>query len=63
MSKDLAAIVFGEKYELPKERTAIKVDPKIYDAYIGEYELAPNIITITKENDQIFAQATAQSKV
>lgn len=62
--KDLAAIVFGEKYELPKERTAIKVDPKIYDAYIGEYELAPNfIITITKENDQIFAQATAQSKV
>lgn len=64
ISQDLAAIVFGEKYELPKERTAIKVDPKIYDAYIGEYELHPNfIITITKENDQIFAQATAQSKV
>lgn len=64
ISKNLAAIVFGEKYELPKERTAIKVDPKIYHAYIGEYELEPNfIITITKENDQIFAQATAQSKV
>ena len=64
ITKDLAAILFGEKYELPKERTAIKVDPKIYDAYIGEYELTPNfIITITKENDQIFAQATAQSKV
>lgn len=63
ITKDLAAIVFNEKYELPKERTAIKVDPKIYDAYIGEYELAPNfIITITRENDQIFAQATAQSK-
>ncbi|MGI8500572.1 MAG: DUF3471 domain-containing protein [Hassallia sp.] len=39
------------------------MDPKIYDAYIGEYKLAPNfIIIITKENDQIFAQAIAQSK-
>ena len=64
ISKDLAAIIFGEKYELPKQRTAIKVEPKIYDDYVGEYELAPNfIITITKENDRIFAQATAQPKL
>ena len=40
---------------------AVKVDPKIYDAYIGQYELAPGfILTITKEDDRLFAQATGQ---
>ncbi|MFH7028714.1 MAG: DUF3471 domain-containing protein [Heteroscytonema crispum UTEX LB 1556] len=64
ISKDLAAIVFGEKYEIPQERTAIKIDPKISDAYVGQYELAPKfIITITKENNRIFAQVTGQSKL
>lgn len=62
---DLAAIVFGEEYEVPKakERVAIEVDPKIYDAYVGQYELAPNLIaTVTKENNRLFAQATGQPK-
>ncbi|MEA2601737.1 MAG: hypothetical protein QOF89_2729 [Acidobacteriota bacterium] len=47
----------------PAERKAVKVDPAIYDAYVGEYELAPSfILTITREGDQLFAQATGQSK-
>jgi len=63
ISIDLAAIVFGEKYEIPKVRTSIKIDPKIYDAYVGQYELASNfIITITRENNHLFAQATGQPK-
>lgn len=63
ISQDLAAIVFGEKYELPKERKVVKIDPKIYDAYVGQYELEPDfIISITKENDRLFAQATGQPK-
>jgi len=63
ISLDLAAIVFGEKYEVPKIRTSIKVDSKVYDVYVGEYELAPNfIITVTKEDNHLFAQATGQPK-
>ncbi len=63
ISKDLAAIVFGEKYELPEERKAIKIDPKIYDAYVGQYEFSPEFIAkITKENDRLFAQAPGQPK-
>lgn len=54
---DLTAILFGEKYELPRERVAIKVETKLYDAYVGEYEFGPNrIMTITKEGDRLFAQ-------
>ena len=63
ISNDLAAIVFGENYELPKERKAIKVDPKIYDAYVGQYEFSPEFIAmITKENNSLFIQATGQPK-
>ena len=53
----LAAILFGEKYDLPRSRTAAKVDPNKYDAYVGEYEFGPNrIITITREGDKLFAR-------
>ena len=48
----------------PKEHKEITVDPKIFDGYVGRYQLAPNfILTITREGDQLFAQATGQPKV
>jgi CubicO group peptidase (beta-lactamase class C family) len=63
ISDNLAAILLGEKYEIPRERTAIKVDPKIFDAYVGEYELGPGaIFTISKEGDRLMAMPTGQSK-
>ena len=47
----------------PKEHKEITVDPKIFDGYVGQYQLAPNfILTITREGDQLFAQATGQPK-
>jgi hypothetical protein len=47
----------------PKEHKEITVDPKIFDGYVGQYQLAPDfILTITREGDQLFAQATGQSK-
>ncbi len=48
MSQDLAAIVFGEKYELPRGRVAIKVAPKIYDGYVGRYELPDLTLEVAK---------------
>jgi CubicO group peptidase (beta-lactamase class C family) len=47
----------------PKERTEIHVDPKILDSYAGTYELTPNFsITISREGDRLFEQATNQPK-
>lgn len=61
---DLTAILFNEKYESARERIAVKVDPKIYDAYVGEYEYGPNrIITITREGDKLFAQRRGAPRV
>jgi len=40
------------------------LNPNIIKDYIGTYELNPNFkITITTEGNQIFAEATGQSKI
>ena len=44
-ANDLAAIVFGEKYEMPKERVAVKVAAKTLESYRGEYEDRPGRTT------------------
>lgn len=47
-----------------KERKGVAVDPKVFDRYAGRYQLAPNfVLTITREGDHIFAQATGQPKL
>jgi len=46
-----------------KEESLVEVDPSIYDAYVGEYDYgAGMILTVTKEDDRLFAQMTGQSK-
>ena len=46
------------------EPMVARVDPAIYDAYIGQYELAPGfVLTVTREGDRLMTQATGQSKI
>lgn len=50
--------------QAPKERKEVAVDAKLLDAYAGNYELAPSfVLTITREGDKLFAQATGQPKI
>jgi D-alanyl-D-alanine-carboxypeptidase/D-alanyl-D-alanine-endopeptidase len=50
-------------YEAPKQRTAISVEPKVLDGYVGRYQLTPQfVITVTRDQNALFAQATAQPK-
>jgi hypothetical protein len=45
-------------------RTVATVDPKVYDAYVGQYQLAPTfILTVTREGDRLMTQATGQGKL
>jgi hypothetical protein len=49
---------------LPAERKEVKLDPALYDQYVGEYELAPGfLVVITKEDGKLMGQATGQPKV
>jgi D-alanyl-D-alanine-carboxypeptidase/D-alanyl-D-alanine-endopeptidase len=46
-----------------KERTAIKVDPAIFDRYAGRYEVRPGfVLTVSREGDRLMTQATNQPK-
>src|SRR6266705_4095378 len=48
---------------LTTEHKEVTVDPKLYDAYAGDYELAPGfIISVTNENGRLIAQPTGQGK-
>ncbi|HEY7641586.1 MAG TPA: serine hydrolase [Steroidobacteraceae bacterium] len=41
--------------------TEVKIDPKMLDAYVGDYELMPNfILTVMRRGDQLVTQATGQ---
>jgi ketosteroid isomerase-like protein len=49
---------------VPIERKATKPDAKIYDAYVGEYELAPGLaFSVFKEGESLFVQVTGQPKM
>jgi CubicO group peptidase (beta-lactamase class C family) len=49
---------------LPAPKKEVAVDTKIYDLYVGEYELAPGLmLVITKEGDKLMGQAYGEEKV
>ena len=63
IAEDLAALMLGEKYEIPKLAKPVKLDPKIFDAYVGSYKFGSDffvpggIYAIEKRNEQLFIVA------
>jgi hypothetical protein len=40
----------------PRDRVMAKLDPRVYDAYLGEYELRPGVVfkVVKVEGDKLF---------
>ena len=56
-------LVAGHTSDIPAERTAAKIDAKIYDLYVGEYQLTPSVtLLITNEGGRLMTQAVSQGK-
>jgi CubicO group peptidase (beta-lactamase class C family) len=59
MINDIAAIAFGEKYEVMSVMKAMKLDPKIADSYVGRYQgdanfFRPNaVLSIERQDDHL----------
>jgi serine-type D-Ala-D-Ala carboxypeptidase/endopeptidase len=52
-----------EKAEPIKEHTEVTVDTKVFDNYVGSYQLTPAMImTISHAGEQLFVQLTGQPK-
>lgn len=63
VARDLAAIALGDPYKLPEPRKLARVDPKVYDAYVGRYRIAPDmVLTVTREGDRLMAEPTGQPR-
>jgi D-alanyl-D-alanine-carboxypeptidase/D-alanyl-D-alanine-endopeptidase len=42
----------------------VSVDPKLFDAYVGRYQLAPDVLlSVMRDDDGLFAQFTGQPKL
>ena len=62
---DQTALRLDASAPLPtiQARTAVHIPPTVGDQYVGRYELAPGfVITVTREENRYFAQATGQGK-
>jgi CubicO group peptidase (beta-lactamase class C family) len=64
VAQGLMAIAFGDPYELPGQRTAITVDPALYERYVGSYRANPNLtLSVTEEDGHLFVQPTDQPRI
>lgn len=63
-SSDVRKLLLGEDVEpadLPARAQPVPVAPEILDRYVGEYQLAPQMIfTITRGGKKLYAQITGQ---
>jgi hypothetical protein len=49
---------------VPPAHKEVQVDPKLFDDYAGQYALTPALpLSITREADKLWLQATSQPKV
>jgi CubicO group peptidase (beta-lactamase class C family) len=55
MSNELAALMLGEPYELPREHEQRALASAAYDAYVGEYR-GKDVIAIAREGDRLVVQ-------
>ncbi len=54
VADSLSSILFGTKYELPKERKAIALSPQVLEKYVGEYQLNPTTsVNVTLEDGKL----------
>ena len=49
---------------IPVEQVEVEIAPEVFDQYVGEYELGPDLVfTVTRDGDHFYFQATGQQRV
>lgn len=61
VSNGIYAILYNQKYEVPKQRKAVSLDEQTMQQYNGQYELKPGlIVTINAKDSVLIATPTGQ---
>ena len=54
-------LVAWQYVEVPKDGEPVWVDPRVYDAYVGEYEAAPGVTyAVVRRGDRLYGQRTGR---
>ncbi len=62
ITNSIYAILYNKQYELPKERTVIKLPEETLKQYEGEYEIRPDLhVIMTIKDGELLASPTGQS--
>lgn len=63
---DLALHLLDDRFPLkkpPQPRQQVAISPQLIDAYVGHYQLSPTFtLTVTREGDELFLQASSPMK-
>ena len=60
ISKDLSAILFGEKYQTPIARKIVHPSQETLARYVGDYQIGPTTLQITMRNGRLYAFVKGQ---
>ncbi len=60
VSQDLAAILFGQKYEVPTVRPIVHPTPETLARYVGNYQVGPLTLQVTERNGKLYVLGTGQ---
>lgn len=56
-------LIAGADTLIPPPPVATRIDPRLFDRYVGRYQYAPGVIdTITREGDRLFVQSTGEAR-
>jgi CubicO group peptidase (beta-lactamase class C family) len=59
IANELSTIAFGESYELPRKHKETRIDPAIYDSYVGKYTRdgkPDDIFALVREGNRLLMQ-------
>ena len=57
MARDIGAMLFGEDYELPKQRSVVEVDAAELEPLVGEYRLmGGTVLAVTLDGGKLYIQ-------
>jgi D-alanyl-D-alanine-carboxypeptidase/D-alanyl-D-alanine-endopeptidase len=60
---DIGLHLLDANFPLEKQHTEVKVDTRLYDFYVGNYQLRPDfVLTISRDGNRLFGQATGQGE-
>lgn len=64
IGRSLAAILFGERYEMPVARKAVKAGPKILDEYVGTFRIdGQTSRTVVREGNALYVARNGGRRV